>query len=117
MLLRSKRIQKLDGKRVKPNKLIKKATFNSNNSISPKYGYAPQEIETKSLDKDSGKNFQEIYDFHRLWKFKENRLRNEKYAETLDSMKKTKTTCFERQGESFSFSRTFKEERRAWKVV
>ena len=70
--------------------MIKKATFNSNNFISPKYGYVPQEIETKSLDKDSGKNFQEIYDFHRLWKFKENRLRNEKYAERLDSMKKQK---------------------------
>ena len=90
VLLRSKRIQKLDGKRVKPNELIKKSTFNLNNSISPKYGYAPQKIETKSLDKDTGKNFQEIYDFHRLRKVKENRLRNEKYAERLDSIKKRK---------------------------
>ena len=88
VLLRSKRIQKLDGKRVKPNELIKKATFNSSNFILPKYGYAPQKIETKSLDEDTGKNFQEIYDFHRLWKVKENRLRNEKYAERLDSIKK-----------------------------
>ena len=32
VLLRSKRIQKPDGKRVKPNELIKKATFNLNNS-------------------------------------------------------------------------------------
>ena len=88
LLLRSKRIQKLDGKRVKPNELTKKVTFNLNNSISPKYGYALQEIETKSLDKDTGKNFQEIYDFHKLWKIKEKRLRNEKYSKRLDSIKK-----------------------------
>ena len=33
MLLKSKHIQKLDGKRVKPHKFIKKATFNLNNSV------------------------------------------------------------------------------------
>ena len=88
LLLRSKRIQKLDGKRVKPNELTKKVTFNLNNSISPKYGYALQEVETKSLDKDTGKNFQEIYDFHKPWKIKEKRLRNEKYSKRLDSIKK-----------------------------
>ena len=51
LLLRSKRIQKLQGKRVKPNELIKKATFNLNNVKSPKYGYAPQKVQNKSLDK------------------------------------------------------------------
>ena len=51
LLLRSKRIHKLQGKRVKPNELIKKATFNLNNVKSPKYGYAPQKVQNKSLDK------------------------------------------------------------------
>ena len=39
LLLRSKRIQKLQGKTVRSNELIKKATFILNNIKSPKYGY------------------------------------------------------------------------------
>ena len=38
-LLRSKRMEKFKGKRIKPNELIKKATFNLNNTRSAKYGY------------------------------------------------------------------------------
>ena len=66
LLLRSKRRQKLQGKRVKANELIKKATFNLNNIKSPKYGYVPQKVENKSLDKKTGQNFQEIHNFNRL---------------------------------------------------
>ena len=73
---------------MKPNELIKKATFDLNNIDSPKYGFAAQDIENKSLDKNSGKNLQEIYDFHRLWRVKEANIRNEKYAEKLDVRKK-----------------------------
>ena len=57
LLVRSKRIQKLQGKRVKPNELIKKATFNLNNVKSPKYGYAPQKVQNKSLDKKNWSKF------------------------------------------------------------
>ena len=90
LLLRSKCIQDLQGKIIKPNKLIKKATFNLNNIKSPKYGDAPQKVENKSLDKKTGQNFQEIYDFNRLWRVKEARLRSEKYAENLQlSQKRT----------------------------
>ena len=40
-LLRSKHMEKFEGKRIKPNELIKKATFNLNNTRSAKYGYSP----------------------------------------------------------------------------
>ena len=51
LLLKSKRMKKFEHKRVKPNELIKKATFNLNNIKSPKYGFAPQEIENKVFKK------------------------------------------------------------------
>ena len=50
LLLRNKRIKKSLGKQVKSNKLIKKATFNLNNTCSIKYGFSPEQIEEKSLD-------------------------------------------------------------------
>ena len=40
-LLRSKHMEKLEGKQIKPNELIKKATFDLNNTRSAKYGYSP----------------------------------------------------------------------------
>ena len=72
-LLRSKKMEKYNKKRIKPNDLIKKATFNLNNVKSVKYGFAPEQIEEKSLNKETGKKFTEIYDFHRLIKVKENK--------------------------------------------
>ena len=44
LLLKSKRIQKLQGKRVKSNELIKKVTVNLIDKKSPKYGYVPENI-------------------------------------------------------------------------
>ena len=41
ILLGSKHIKIMEGKRVKPNDLIKKATSNLNNTRSVKSGYAP----------------------------------------------------------------------------
>ena len=64
-LLRSKRIEKYNKKSIKPNDLIKMATFNLNNVKSVKYGFAPEQIEEKSLNKETGKEFIEIYDFHK----------------------------------------------------
>ena len=72
-LLRSRKMEKYNKKRIKPNDLIKKATFNLNNVKSVKYGFAPEQIEEKSLNKETGKKFTEIYDFHRLIKVKENK--------------------------------------------
>ena len=47
ILLRSKRFEKLRKKRIRPNKLIKKAVQNMNEAISTKYGFAPETIEKK----------------------------------------------------------------------
>ena len=57
VLFRSKRIEKFKGKRIKPNKLIKKVTFNLNNTRSAKYGYSPEQIEEQALNLDTGKYF------------------------------------------------------------
>ena len=67
-LLRSKCTKKFKGKWTKPNELIKKATFNLNNTRSAKYGYSPQQIEEQVLDPKTGKCFQEVYDFDHLIK-------------------------------------------------
>ena len=44
-LSRNKRMEKFKGKRIKPNELIKRATFNLNNTRSGKYGYSLHQIE------------------------------------------------------------------------
>ena len=72
ILLRSKRLEKERGKRLKPNDLIKKAAQNMNQTISTKYQLAPVTIEKRSLNPNDGKYFQEIYDFVRLRKIEIN---------------------------------------------
>ena len=71
-MLRSKRLEKERGKRLKPNDLIKKAAQNMNQTISTKYQLAPETIEKRSLNPNDGKYFQEIYDFVRLRKIEIN---------------------------------------------
>ena len=67
-LLRSKRLEKDRGKRIKRNNLIKKAAQNMTQTIPTKYQLAPETIEKRSLNPIGGKCFQEIYDFIRLRK-------------------------------------------------
>ena len=81
-------MEKYNKKRIKPNDLIKKATFNLNNVKSVKYGFAPEQIEEKSLNKETGKEFTEIYDLHRLIKVKENKDRIQRHDLKIDSRKK-----------------------------
>ena len=88
LLLRSKQIEKFKVKHIKPNKLVKKATFNLNNTRSVKYGYSPEQIEEQVLDPKTGKYFQEIYDFYRLIKVKENRDWTERFDAKVDRCKK-----------------------------
>ena len=45
--------------------------FNLNNTRSAKYIYSPEQIEEQPHNPDTGKYFQEVYDFHRLIKVKE----------------------------------------------
>ena len=84
-MLRSKRIKKSLGKQVKPNELIKKATFNLNNTRSAKYGFSPEQLEEKSLDAKDRQEFREMYDFSRLWRIEEAQGRSERYAKNPDS--------------------------------
>ena len=78
ILLRSKRLEKERGKRLKPNDLIKKAAQNMNETISTKSQMAPETIEKRSLNPNDGKLFQEIYDFMRLRKIETNQSRNDR---------------------------------------
>ena len=63
LFLKSKQMKKFEHKRVKPNELIRQATFNLNNIKSPRYGFAPQEIENKSLNKKLVKIFKKCMAF------------------------------------------------------
>ena len=83
-MLRSKRLEKERGKRLKPNDLIKKAAQNMNETISTKYQLAPEAIEKRSLNPNDGKYFQEIYDFMRLRKIETNQSRNDWYNEKIE---------------------------------
>ena len=48
----------------------------------------PEQIEEQALDPNTGKYFQEMYDFHRLIKVKESRDQTEKYDAKVDRRKK-----------------------------
>ena len=86
-LLRSKRLEKQRGKRIKPNDLIRKAAQNMNETISTKYQLAPETIEKRSLNPNDDEYFQQIYDFMRLRKVENNQTRNNKYNQKLDGRK------------------------------
>ena len=89
LLLKSKHIEKLKKKKcIKPNDLIRKATFNLNNKKFEKYGYSSEQIEEQSLNPKKGKEFQEIYDFHHLIKVKEDRDRRERFDIKSDKRRK-----------------------------
>ena len=89
ILLRSKRLEKDRGKRIKPNDLIRKAAQNMNETISTKYQLAPETIEKRSLNPNNSKYFQEIYDFMRLRKIENNQMRKDKYNQKLDRRKRS----------------------------
>ena len=88
LFLRSKRIKKSLGKRVKRNELIKKVTFNLNNTHSVKHSFSPEQIEEKCLDPEKGQKFRETYDFSKLCRIKEAQGRSERCAKNLDARKK-----------------------------
>ena len=88
LLLRSKHIAKFKGKWIKPKELIKKATLYLNNIRSAKYRFSPEQIEEKALDPETGKYFQEVYDFHCLIKVKEKRDQRDRFDVKVDRCKK-----------------------------
>ena len=60
-----------------------------NETISTKYGFAPETIEKRSLDQKDGPYFNEIYDFIRPRKVEENKIRNTKYNQNINRRKRT----------------------------
>ena len=60
-----------------------------NETISTKYGFAPETIEKRILDKKDGPYFHEIYDFVRLRKVEKNKIRIAKYNQKIDRRKRT----------------------------
>ena len=87
LLLKGKRLEKESGKRLKPLQLISNVTKNMNDTISTKYGMAPEAVEQKSLAKD-GEYFTEVYDFLKVRKIGTNQARNLKYDLKKDRRKK-----------------------------
>ena len=88
ILLRSKRIIKSRGDRLKPNEIIRKATSNMNKKIMPMYDVAPETILSKSLDPKTGEEFQQIYDFRRIAAVGKRHDREQKYFEKIDRQKR-----------------------------
>ena len=90
ILLRIKRFEKLRKKRIRPNELIRKTVQNMNETISTKYGFAPEIIEKTSLNQKDSPYFNKIYRFLRLRKVeKKKRIRNAKYNQKIDTRKRT----------------------------
>ena len=59
-----------------------------NETISTKYQLAPETIAKRSLNPNDGKYFQEICDFMRIKKIRNNQMRNAKYDPKIDKRKK-----------------------------
>ena len=72
--------------------------FNLNNTRSAKYGYSPEQIEEQTLDPETGKYFQEVYDILSLIKVKENRHQTERFNTKLDRRKRHLTEPLEMGG-------------------
>ena len=53
-------MEKFKGKRIKPNELIQKATFNLNNTRSAKQGYSPEQIEEQALNPNAENTFKKF---------------------------------------------------------
>ena len=51
-LFKTKSLYKRHRKRIRPNKLIKKAASNLNKIKNVKYGFAPEKIDSKSIESD-----------------------------------------------------------------
>ena len=81
LLLKMKNIIRSDKKRLKPNDVIKKVTYNMNNTRSQKYQIEPEIVEQKSL---KSVNFKDEYDFHRLNKVGKEIDRQNRYNKKKD---------------------------------
>ena len=117
LLLRSKRTKKYMGKGIKPNELIRKSAFNLNNKRSAKYGYSREQIEEQALNPKTKKYFQEVYDFHRLIKVKEDRDRRERFNAKVERRKKRLREPLEIGEKVLVLAERLTKKRCTWKIV
>ena len=78
---------------------------------------SPEQIEEEAFNPETGKYFQEVYDYHRLIKVKENKDCLEQFNSKVDQLKKTTEGPSRIWRKSSSFSRTFILKRCAWKII
>ena len=89
ILLKSKRFVKSQGKRIRPNQLIKQAVENMNETNLTKYGVSPESVKKKTIDSSEDGEFnREMYDFLRVKKVDNNNYRNKKYEAKKDKRQK-----------------------------
>ena len=85
LLLKTKRLTKGDGKRLKPLKVIKNVVENLNKTPSAKYEIPPETVEKITLNSEFNR---EMFDFLRVKKVDNNKFRNEKYNRRRDRRQK-----------------------------
>ena len=85
LLLKSKRFTKNESERLKPNKVIKNAAENMNETFSSKYGISLENIENKTTNSEFNC---EMFDFLRIKKVDDNNFRNQRYNARKDRRQK-----------------------------
>ena len=85
LLLKTKRFTKGQGKKLKPNKVIKNVVENLNKTPSAKYEIPPETVENNTLNSEFNR---EMFDFLRIKKVDNNKFRNEKYNRRKDRRQK-----------------------------
>ena len=68
----------------------------------------PEQTEEQALNPNTGKNFQEVYDFHRLMKVKKDKDRGRKIDSKIDRHKKTAERALRKRRKGFSIGGTVK---------
>ena len=85
LLLKTKRLTKGGGKRLKPLKVIKNVVENLNKTPSAKYEIPPETVEKSTSNSEFNR---EMFDFLRVKKVNNNKFRNEKYNRRKDRRQK-----------------------------
>ena len=78
---------------------------------------SPEEIKEQGLDPETGKYFQEVYDFHGLIKVKENRVLAERFDAKVDRHKKRVRDHLEIGEKVFVLAERLIKKRRSRKIV
>ena len=85
LLVKVKALYERNITKLKPNKIIRKATANMNKTKTAKYQIEPENVEKKSLEDD---NFREKFDFYRIEKVGKQNKRIKRYMTKKDKNKR-----------------------------